>query len=297
MAFDLRRAEPGRRSVLGWLAAIPAAIFVILAIFIATDAGPVLDLDDEVANWAYDVTAGHAGFVSFLDAVAVIFSNLACGIALALLAAFALYRRERMVAIWIVASGIAAIGGNALLKLVFQRDRPTFVEPLHEIGGYSFPSGHSAGAAMFFTVAILMTIILTGRGFKRRIPVTILGLLAIGVGASRIFLGVHYLSDVIAGLCFGMSVTLGLWILLVTNATRLPHGSPSSPARDASVWPSSSTRSRSGTSRSSRPACGSSPSSRVDRTALVRDDGGRSWSRTGHGRAARRGRPDHRRRR
>lgn len=223
MAFDLRRAEPGRPSVLAWLVAVPTAIFAILAICIALDVPAIIDVDKHVATWAYDITSGDSGLISFLDAVAVIFSNLACGIALALLAGYALYRRERMVAVWIVASGITAIGGNALLKLVFRRDRPSFAEPLHEIGGYSFPSGHSSGAAMFFTVAILMTIVLTGRGFKRRIPVTLFGLLAIGVGASRIFLGVHYLSDVIAGLCFGMAATLGLWILLVSTATRLPH--------------------------------------------------------------------------
>lgn len=223
MAFDLRRAEPGRPSVLAWLVAVPATIFAILALCIAFDVSAVLKLDNHVANWAYDVTSGNPGFVSFLDVVAVVFSNWSCGIALAFMAGYALYRRERMVAIWIVASGIVAIGGNALLKLVFRRDRPSFAEPLHEIGGYSFPSGHSAGAGMFFTVAILMTIVLTGRGYKRRIPVTIFVLLALGVGASRIFLGVHYLSDVIAGLCFGMAVAMGLWILLVSTATRLPH--------------------------------------------------------------------------
>lgn len=223
MAFDLRRAEPGRPSILAWLVAVPATIFVALAVCIALDVSPLLRLDNHVANWAYDVSSSRSGLVSFLDAVAIIFSNLACGIVLALLAGFALYRRERMVAIWIVASGVAVIGGNALLKLVFRRERPSFAEPLHEIGGYSFPSGHAAGSAMFFTVAIMLTIVLTGRGFKRRIPVTLFALLAVGVGASRIFLGVHYLSDVVAGLCFGMFTTIGLWLLLVSTATRLPH--------------------------------------------------------------------------
>jgi YegS/Rv2252/BmrU family lipid kinase len=198
-------------------------VFAFFAVCIATDTTAILRLDANVADWAYDVTSGHQGFVDFLQAVAVIFSNASAGIVLALLAVYALIRRERTVAIWVVLSGVVAIGGNALLKQVFTRDRPAFDEPLHEIGGYSFPSGHSAGAAMFFTVAILFTIILTGRGWRRRILVTILGLLAIGVGASRIFLGVHYLSDVVAGFSFGMAVAIGLWILIVGSSTRLPH--------------------------------------------------------------------------
>jgi YegS/Rv2252/BmrU family lipid kinase len=223
MTFDLRRAEPGRPSVITWLLAVPAVVFVVLAICIATDASPVLRLDARVADWAYDVTSRHSGFVDLLEAVAVIFSNLACGIVLALIALFALVRHERAVAIWVVLSGVVAMGGNALIKLAFQRTRPSFDKPLHEIGGYSFPSGHSSGAAMFFTVAILVTIVLTGRGWKRRILTTVFVLLAIGVGASRVFLGVHYFSDVVAGLSFGMLTSLGLWVLVVSNRTRLPH--------------------------------------------------------------------------
>ena len=223
MTFDLRRAEPGRPSVIPLLMVVPAIVFVFFAVCIATDTSAILRLDANVAEWAYDVSADNAGFERFLEVVAIVFSNLSCAIVLALLAVYSLVRHERAVAVWIVASGVVAIGGNVVLKLIFERERPVFQEPLYEPGGYSFPSGHSAGSAMFFTVAILMTIVLTGRGWKRRILVTLFGALALGVGASRIFLGVHYLSDVVAGLAFGMAVTMGLWILIVGTSTRLPH--------------------------------------------------------------------------
>ncbi|AXT86373.1 PA-phosphatase [Aeromicrobium sp. A1-2] len=223
MSFDLRRAAPARPSILLWVLAIPAALFAILAVSVGFKLDAITSLDQDVAQNAYAFSARHDGLVTFLDVVAVVFSNLGCAIALALLAAYALWRRERRVAIWIVASAAVAIIGNALIKLAFDRQRPVFDTPLHEIGGYSFPSGHSAGAGMFFTVAILVTIVLTGRGLRRRVIVSVLALLAIGVGASRIYLGVHYLSDVVAGLSFGVVVALGLWILLVTDAARLPH--------------------------------------------------------------------------
>ena len=121
MTFDLRRAEPGRPSVITWLVAVPAVVFAFLAVAVATDTRAVMRLDLDVADRAYDVTAGHPGFVSFLDAVAVIFSNLSAGIVLAFIAAYALWRRERAVAVWVVLSGVAVIGGNALLKLAFTR--------------------------------------------------------------------------------------------------------------------------------------------------------------------------------
>jgi YegS/Rv2252/BmrU family lipid kinase len=223
MTFDLRRAEPGRPSVIGWLIGVPAVVFVVLAVCIATDASAILRLDADVAAWAHDISSGRDGLVSLLKVVAIVFSNVGVGIALAVLAAYSLVRRERAVAVWMVVSGVVVLGGNALLKLAFDRTRPSFDEPLYEAGGYSFPSGHSAGAGMFFTVAILFTIILTGRGMKRRLIGTILVLLALGVGADRVFLGVHYLSDVVAGLAFGMATTMALWVLLVTSSTRMPH--------------------------------------------------------------------------
>ncbi|MGA8986797.1 phosphatase PAP2 family protein [Aeromicrobium sp.] len=223
MSFDLRRAKPARPVILLWILLVPATLFAILAVCVGIKADPLISLDHDVAQGAYDFSTRHDGLVSFLDVVAVVFSNLGSAIALILLAGYALWRRERRVAIWIIASAVVAIVGNALIKLAFDRSRPVFDKPLHEIGGYSFPSGHSAGAGMFFTVAILLTIVLTGRGLRRRIIVTILALLAIGVGASRIYLGVHYLSDVVAGLSFGVFVALGLWILLVTDTARLPH--------------------------------------------------------------------------
>lgn len=209
--------------VLVWAVTAMAAVFAVLAICIGTGAGAIQRLDEHIADWAHGVSAGHDRFVSLLDAVAVVFSNTSCAIALAVMALYAVWRREPRVATWIVMSGVAVIGGNALLKLVFRRDRPAFDEPLREIGGYAFPSGHSAGAAMFFTVAILMTIVLTGRGWRRRTLVAILALLGLGVGASRVFLGVHYLTDVVAGLCLGTAVALGLWIVVVASGTRLPH--------------------------------------------------------------------------
>src|SRR3954451_16070126 len=115
MSFDLRRAAPARRSILWWALAVPTVLFAILAICIAVDAGAILDLDDNVAGNAYDFSSRHDGFVSFLDFIAIAFSNWAAGIILVFLAAYALWRHERRVAIWIVVSGIVAIGGNALI--------------------------------------------------------------------------------------------------------------------------------------------------------------------------------------
>ena len=229
MSFDLRRANPSRPGVLPWTIGGLSAAFALVALWTTVGIWPLPGLDQWIADHAYDFSADRPNFVNLLDGLAVTFSTLGCIAGLLVIGAYAVGRREWRIAEWIVASGVVALAGNALIKLVFRRDRPLVAwfgddrPPLHEIGGFSFPSGHSAGAGMFFSVCILTTIVLTGRGLRRRVLITVFVLLGLIVGASRVFLGVHWFSDVVAGLLFGTLVTVAAWALLVSNATSVPE--------------------------------------------------------------------------
>jgi undecaprenyl-diphosphatase len=97
---------------------------------------------------------------------------------------------------------VASAGAEALdqvLKFVFQRARPqAFFDFVHPIG-YSFPSGHSIASCCFYGV---LAAILAARQPSRALRAaiwTVAALLALGIGFSRIYLGVHYPSDVLAG--------------------------------------------------------------------------------------------------
>lgn len=97
-----------------------------------------------------------------------------------------------------------------LLKLIFNRDRPSLVPPLAVVSDSSFPSGHSFGAAsIYLTLAFLAS--QHRPGISREFFYTLLavGIILI-VGFSRIYLGVHYPTDVFAGMCAG-----GTWSLTV----------------------------------------------------------------------------------
>ncbi len=214
MSIDLRRAEPGRDGVYATVLVVLVTLLALLAFLVGTDAAWLQDVDDGVARAAFDVSVARPWLVDVLEVLAVVLSNVGVGIVLALLAGVALARREWRIATWIALSGVVGIGGNALVKLVFQRPRPAWEEPIHEIGGYSFPSGHSAGAGVLFTVLALLTIVLTGRGWRRRLLITLWVLLALVTAADRVLLGVHYLSDVTAGLTLGALVTVVLWLKL-----------------------------------------------------------------------------------
>ena len=223
MPFDLRRAQPTRPGLVGTLVGTLGAAFALIAILVATDVGFLRDIDHHIARSAFDFSSNHDSFVTVLKKIQFLCGTTSLIIAMAVAAAYAWWRRERRMAIWIVL--VTAIGSllNPLLKQLFDRERPHWPAPLTTIGGYSFPSGHSVGAGIFCAVAILLTIVLTGRGLKRRLIIAFVVLFGLVVCADRIFLGVHYLTDVLGGLILGVWIVLLVWMLLMGDAARHPH--------------------------------------------------------------------------
>lgn len=120
-------------------------------------------------------------------------------------------RREMALTIVISLSGsLFAL----LLKYLLGRDRPTVVPHLREVTTPSFPSGHAmVSAVVFMTLGILLTKIVEGRRAKLYCLAWAL-LLTILVGISRIYLGVHYPTDVVAGWLAGIGWALGCYAFL-----------------------------------------------------------------------------------
>jgi membrane-associated phospholipid phosphatase len=107
---------------------------------------------------------------------------------------------------WGAATGTIVLAGawlmNALLKWMFHRGRPTGLK-LVEAAGYSFPSGHAMISLAFYgIVGYLLWINLPSRA-ARFLIVLLLAVLVLLIGISRIYLGVHFPSDVIAGFAAG----------------------------------------------------------------------------------------------
>jgi len=115
-----------------------------------------------------------------------------------------------------------ALGGGGLfnyfLKMLFRRDRPP-LEHLVDVGGYSFPSGHAMVSFIFYgMLGYLAWYYLKEYGIGRWVAPVFLGILAVVIGCSRIYLGVHYASDVIAGFTIG-----GVWLIACILGLHLLH--------------------------------------------------------------------------
>ena len=99
---------------------------------------------------------------------------------------------------------------NGLIKYLYQRVRPDQIEHLIEQEGYSFPSGHAMGSMIVYGGLLFLIIryLATKRHSLVWLKWTFLvffGLLILSIGLSRIYLGVHYPSDVIAGFSLGLT--------------------------------------------------------------------------------------------
>lgn len=93
---------------------------------------------------------------------------------------------------------------NTIIKHIFLRPRPVGIK-LIEQGGYSFPSGHSMMAIAFYGLLIYIIWNTKWRNVWKIFTTTLLVILILLIGISRIYVGVHFASDVIAGLSISLS--------------------------------------------------------------------------------------------
>lgn len=123
------------------------------------------------------------------------------------------YPQARFIAVNAIISGICILS----LKLIFQRVRPTLTH-LVFAGGYSFPSGHSMGTFMIFGSIIILLQYYMPKSIWKLLCQGNLGLLIFLIGLSRIYLGVHFPTDVLAGfiLAYGI-LNLTAYIFLAKD--------------------------------------------------------------------------------
>jgi len=123
-------------------------------------------------------------------------------IAIATILSIAIKNKKISLLIWINL-GISALL-NQTLKYIIQRPRPTEYRIINE-SGYSFPSGHSMVSTAFYGFLIYLIYKNIKNKYLKYGLIVILSLLIIWIGMSRIYLGVHYTSDVVAGFLISIS--------------------------------------------------------------------------------------------
>jgi undecaprenyl-diphosphatase len=141
-------------------------------------------------------------------------STIVLGIILFAVVGYLLLSRRRAAAWLMLGAVLGGVALSNLLKFSFARPRPDLVTPAVRIFTASFPSGHATMSAItYLTLGALLA--RTHSEISIRTYFMILaGLLTALVGLSRIYLGVHYPTDVLAGWCIGTAWAMGSWVLM-----------------------------------------------------------------------------------
>lgn len=165
----------------------------------------------------HDIATGIGGptFQSMVRDVTALGSGTLMGLFTMGLIGYLLLTGRPGAAVFVLAAVIGSWLLNDLLKELYGRERPTIVPHMITANEPSFPSGHTMISATFYpTLAELFGRLVTRR--RARFYLMALGIaLAVLVGFTRLYLGVHYPSDILAGLCMGFA-----WALLCGIAAR-----------------------------------------------------------------------------
>jgi membrane-associated phospholipid phosphatase len=187
-----------------------AACLVVVALLgygVRTDFGPQLRLDGIVSDALY---AGDHRAVPLSDLLAVLTApGLSWFRFVVFLPVLVLLLRLRAwwTAVWLVTAVVLIGPLTGLLKIYFGRVRPDFAEGGARLESLSYPSGHSSGIATLVTVALIMAWpLLAGRARHWALAAGVL--LVLLVGLTRMWLGVHFLSDVVGGWALGVGWSL-----------------------------------------------------------------------------------------
>ena len=212
---DLPAAEVGgfaRRSALGFVAVVVGALLLALAVQLA--AGPLLQVDQHVAGSLNTVVAPRPWLVTLLQVLTAPGAAITAWIVLSTLTAGLLIRRRYRLAVYVAVTGLGTAVLSPLLKQLVDRLRPMVDMPVAAAGGPSFPSGHTLAVTIWVGVVLLVLLpVVPPR--RRRLVVGIGVALVAVVGLTRIALGVHFASDVLAGWLIGTG-----WLLVTATAFR-----------------------------------------------------------------------------
>ena len=191
-------------AVTGW-------VFAELAEELREASPELLALDQRIHGAAVNLhTQAGTDFFTFFTVVGTpVGLAILCVIASVLLA---IEKRFRWVAYLAVTTGVGALL-NISLKAFFARERPDLSVALRHASGYSFPSGHAMGAAVVFGALAYVGIrrFTTWRARSAILAIAVTCVIAIAL--SRIYLGVHWVTDIVAGISAGT-----LWVVTATLA-------------------------------------------------------------------------------
>jgi undecaprenyl-diphosphatase len=238
LRFLAQRLTPGELGIelttLATVAAVGIYTVVLQINLLETDA--LLPGDDTALQIARDIEAGWLTTIAYI--LRVVGSLWFAGLCAAAMCAYLLSRKRSAEAIALAAGLAVTEISMQIIKRVVDRPRPS--DAIYDADGYAYPSGHAAVSVTFVAIGVLLV-----RDLPTRIALLLIGTaLAAAIGLSRVYMRVHYLSDVGGGWALGLAAfsLCGAVALVVDylrqNYRRSPEA-PGAPDSASRTWTAS----------------------------------------------------------
>jgi undecaprenyl-diphosphatase len=185
--------------------------FVDLAERVHGNNAALQKLDMSIHDWAVRERTSDA--TTFFTIMTIIGSPIGLAVLLTIIGIILAFRRRWR---WLIYLAMTAGGGallNLELKRYFARARPVVAEMLRRANGYSFPSGHAMGSAVAFGALAYLAFRAIKSWPAKTAVMALLYTLVASIALSRVYLGVHWISDVLAGVTVGT-----VWVTTTTVA-------------------------------------------------------------------------------
>lgn len=208
--MNTKQVTGGSGRMIAAVALVPL-IFVVVIVFIVQDD----NFDMAVFSLAADHTSPPC--TSFMRSVTFLGKHSFLVPANLLLIAFFIFLKERWWVIYVLLVSLTSLGLMSLLKNLIERRRPE--NPMVEgITNFGFPSGHALMSVAFYGLLALWVAATIKNKWQRWGIISFLLILILLIGYSRIYLRVHYATDVIAGFCIGICwLYFCLWLINKTK--------------------------------------------------------------------------------
>ncbi|MBD3931754.1 phosphatase PAP2 family protein [Streptomyces chumphonensis] len=209
---------------------------LVLLLLVLTGWRPLWDAERAVVTALHRTAVGEPGWTHANRVLTDwVWDPVTMRLLAAASAAVLLVRRRIRAAAWVATATLAGFAAQNALKALVGRDRPVFPDPVDSAHFHAFPSGHVMTATI--VCAVLLVLALRGPRAGRRGPRAVLWALAavsvLGVGFTRVYLGVHWPADVIAGWLFGGAVAAATAVPFLPPHRRRPGTRGTAPTPEA----------------------------------------------------------------
>lgn len=178
--------------------------FILIILFTFSGWEKITQMDYQISHYFY---ALHSVGLTKIMTIITHLGDVVTQTLVTVLIVFILFILKKWrIGLWY---GLTVLGGalflNGAIKELYARARPSQIDPLVQIGGYSFPSGHSMGAIIVYGGLLFLIVNLVHSSRFTLFLTVIFSFMILAIGISRLYLAVHFPTDVIGGFSLGLS--------------------------------------------------------------------------------------------